>query len=416
MQAQFSQDWSGPVAHAGRYRILDSLRGIALLGICLANFPEFALYTFQKKEVVEAMSTAGIDRVIKYLQYIFIDGKFYTMFSILFGTGFSIIISKSLEKGSSLALFYRRMAILVIIGVLHLMFIWSGDILLLYALLGMLLPLFRNVSDRKLLTLSVLLILFPIVMDTVKAVSGNRFDLSAPVVRATQHFNSLSGITDDNFGVWLLEGKSYADVLKFLVSGAFIRMQEFIEGNRVFKVFGLFLLGLYIGRNRIYARLEENKALLKKVSLYGFAAGLPLSAVYAWNALNAHPLGPVGHSVIYAASVVPLSIAYMSAISLRSMAKKRHAVLDMLAAPGRMVLTNYIGQSVFGIIIFYGIGLGFGATTGLVYVELTAAGVFFLQMLYSRLWLRYMQFGPLEWIWRMLAYRKRLRIMNSKLN
>jgi uncharacterized protein len=413
MQTQFSQDIIVPVTRTGRYRILDSLRGIALLGICLANFPEFALYTFQKKEVVEAMSTAGIDRVIKYLQYIFIDGKFYTMFSILFGTGFSIIMSKSMQKGgSSLALFYRRMAILAVTGALHLMFIWSGDILLLYAVLGMLLPLFRNVSNRKLLTFSALLILFPIVMDSVKAISGNRFDLSAPVVRATQHFNRWSGITDDNFGVWLRDGKSYSDVLKFLVSGAFIRMQEFIEGNRIFKVFGLFLLGLYIGRNRIYARLEENRIMLKKVMKYGFAAGLPLSAVYAWDALNAHPLGLVGHAAIYAASVVPLSLAYMSAVSLRSIAKKKHAVLDMLAAPGRMALTNYILQSVFGMFIFYGIGLGFGATAGLAYVELTAAGVFLIQILYSRLWLRYMQFGPLEWIWRMLAYRKKLRIMN----
>ncbi|MDR0385947.1 MAG: DUF418 domain-containing protein [Prevotellaceae bacterium] len=412
MRVQLLPDRGGPVTDSGRYRILDSLRGIALLGICLANFPEFALYTFQKKEVTDAMSTAGIDHVIKYLQYIFIDGKFYTMFSVLFGTGFSIIMSRAMQKGGAgMAVFYRRMAVLALVGLLHLMFLWSGDILLLYALLGMLLPLFRNVSDKKLLTVSVLLILFPIVTDTVTVVAGGRFDPSAPVIRATQYFNRRNGITDDNFGVWLLNGKSYADVFKFLVSGAFIRMQEFIEGNRVFKVLGLFLLGLYIGRNRIYANLESRKTLLKKVCVYGFAAGLPASVLYAWNSLNAQPLGLIGHSVAYAAGVVPLSLAYMSAISLLSVGANRCGRLfAALAAPGRMALTNYIGQSVSGIIIFYGLGFGLGATTGLAYVEMIAAGVFAMQVLCSCAWLRYMQFGPLEWIWRMFTYGKRLGI------
>ncbi|MDR3262599.1 MAG: DUF418 domain-containing protein, partial [Tannerella sp.] len=127
-----------PVRSAERHLILDALRGIALFGICTANYPEFSLYTFQKKEITSAMPTADIDRVIRYLQYIFIDGKFYTLFSILFGVGFSIIISNALKKNSNgLTVFYRRMSILALIGFIHLMLIWSGDILLLYALLGM---------------------------------------------------------------------------------------------------------------------------------------------------------------------------------------------------------------------------------------------------------------------------------------
>jgi uncharacterized protein len=416
MRDQLLPDRSGPVTDSGRYRILDSLRGIALLGICLANFPEFALYTFQKKEVTDAMSTAGIDHVIKYLQYIFIDGKFYTMFSVLFGIGFSIIMSRAMQKGGTgMAVFYRRMAVLALIGLLHLMFLWSGDILLLYALLGMLLPLFRNVSDKKLLTVSALLILFPVVIDTAIAATGYRFNPSAPVIRATQYFNRRNGITDNNFGVWLLNGQSYADVFKFLVSGAFIRMQEFIEGNRVFKVLGLFLLGLYIGRNRIYATLESRKALLMKVCMYGFAIGLPASVLYAWNALNMRPLGLIGYSVTYAAGVVPLSLAYMSAISLLSIGgNRRGRLFATLAAPGRMALTNYIGQSVAGIIIFYGIGFGLGATTGLAYVELIAAGVFTVQIFCSCVWMHYMQFGPLEWVWRMFTYGKRLKIRKQK--
>ncbi|HCC53097.1 MAG TPA: hypothetical protein DEQ30_14510, partial [Porphyromonadaceae bacterium] len=110
-----------------RYIILDFLRGIALLGICLANFPEFALYTFLPAEVTAAMPTAGVDKIVKYFQYVFIDGKFYTLFSLLFGIGFSIILSNAVKNNKSgLRIFYRRMIILLLIGLFHLLCLWAG--------------------------------------------------------------------------------------------------------------------------------------------------------------------------------------------------------------------------------------------------------------------------------------------------
>jgi uncharacterized protein len=383
---------------------------MALAGICLANFPEFALYTFQKQEIVEAMPTAAVDRVVKYLQYVFIDGKFYSLFSILFGIGFSIILSRSRQKNrNGLAVFYRRMAALAVIGFLHLMFVWSGDILLLYALLGMLLPLFGRLSDKKLLSVSAALILFPVVMDALKVLTG--FDPAAPAIEATQYFNRKNGITDDNFGVWLLNARSYPEVFQFLISGAFVRIQEFAEGNRIFKVLALFILGLYIGRNRMYADLARYRPLLKQIRLYGFAAGLPLSALYAWSATGGRPAGLIVHSALYAVSVAPLCLAFLSAVSLWYLRRPEAGIFRLLAAPGRMALSNYTGQSVCGAVIFYGIGFGLGATMGLVCVELVAAGVFVLQTLFSCVWMHYLQFGPLEWLWRMFTYGKRLKLI-----
>lgn len=110
-----------PVKTSERHVILDALRGFALLGICLANFPEFSLYTFQKLRITEAMPTAEIDKVVRFLQYLFVDGKFYTIFSLLFGIGFSIIISNAAKKGTDgFRIFYRRMIVLATIGFLHL--------------------------------------------------------------------------------------------------------------------------------------------------------------------------------------------------------------------------------------------------------------------------------------------------------
>jgi uncharacterized protein len=385
----------GPVESSERHIILDVLRGIALLGICLANYPEFSLYTFQESAAVAAMPTAIADSIWKYFHYIFIDGKFYSLFSLLFGIGFSIIISKS-QRGFSF--FYRRMLFLALFGFLHLLILWAGDFLLLYALIGLLLPLFRNVPDRKLLIIAAALLLFPVAADTFKVLTDHRFTLETPVANAIQYFNGQTGINGENFGVWLLDSKNYSYVLRFNLPGSFIRCQEFITGNRAVKVLGLFLLGLYIGRHRLYARLDEHTATLKKIRKYGFLWGLPVSCLFAWNEVNGHRLGLIAGSTVYALSVVPLSFAYISAICLWYMKHREMRIFKVIAAPGRMALTNYIGQSVFGMIIFYGIGFGFALKTGLIYTEMIAAGVFMLQVAYSGLWIRRFRFGPLEWI------------------
>ena len=118
-----------PVKASGRFVILDVLRGFALLGICMANFPEFSLYTFLSPEATASMPAAMLDKITRFLLYFFVDGKFYTLFSLLFGIGFSIIIRNAEQKGANgFRIFYRRMGMLLLFGFLHLMFIWSGDI------------------------------------------------------------------------------------------------------------------------------------------------------------------------------------------------------------------------------------------------------------------------------------------------
>ncbi len=398
-------DSAVPVSSSERYIILDALRGFALLGICLANFPEFSLYNFLDARTAESMSSFGIDRVVRFLQYMLVDGKFYTIFSLLFGIGFSIIISNAAKKGADgFRIFYRRMSILVVIGLIHLMFIWSGDILMLYALLGLLLTLFRNVSDKAILSWAGFFLFLPVVIDFVWEVTG--IYPSARVVEWQQYFCAKYGITDENFAYWLRDARDYGGVFEFLVQGALVRLQEFIDGNRYFKVFGLFLIGFYIGRKRMYADLSKWKPLLKKLFVYGMLIGLPLSIVYAWSAMYHHPLGLTMHSFLYFVSVYLLGFAYVSGICLLLLACPKLKIFPVLAAPGRMALTNYIGQSLIGMLLFYGIGLGWGAGIGLAQTELIVLFVFLFQIIFSRLWLKVFRFGPLEWVWRMLTYGK----------
>lgn len=402
-----------PVKSSERHTILDVLRGLALLGIALANFPEFSLYSFLPVEATDAMPTAGTDRVVHYLQYTFIDGKFYTIFSLLFGIGFSIIIANTMKRGANgFRTFYRRMSVLLLIGFLHLMFLWSGDILMLYALLGMLLPLFRNVSNKVLLRWAFVLLALPVAIDFIIEFSG--IYPSAPVVELQQFYCAKYGITDENFAYWLRDAEHYGGTFEFLIQGALVRVQEFIDGNRYFKVMGLFLLGFYIGRNRFYVDLKSRKLQLRRIAHYGLVIGLPLSFFYAWSAMNGRPWGLGTHSVLYFVSVYPLGFAYVAGICLCFLHCPQWKAFRFFAMPGRMALTNYIGQSVFGMIFFYGIGLGFGAGVGLVYVVLIASGIWVVQSLFSGMWLHYFQFGPLEWVWRMLTYGKVFKLVKER--
>ena len=395
-----------------RADILDILRGIALLGICLANYPVISLFIFQSDETRMAMNTAAIDTYLAYFHFTFLDGKFYSLFSLLFGVGFSIMMTRRQQASiNPLAIFYRRLFILMLIGLAHALLVWEGDILFLYALLGMFLPLFRKMSDRALLTLWVILILSPLLFDGVKVITDGKWNLSNPLTSIGLRVDERIGINEANLGQWLITHDTYTDVLHWCQSGFVWRWQDLINGNRLPKVLGMFLLGLFAGRRMIYARLEENRSMLKKVQRICLWAGLPASLVHAYLELDQRGLpSAIGmlDTLFYALSVVPLSLFYASTICLLYLNPVWKRRLMAFAPIGRMALTNYVMQSLIGVFLFWGIGLALGAKTGLAWVMMISVAVFTLQVVFSRIWLRYFNYGPLEWIWRQLTYGKRL--------
>ena len=386
---------TGPTTERQRHVILDALRGLALMGIALANFPEFALWTFLSSEQQAAMPTAYIDEIVRFLQYLVVDGKFYSIFSILFGIGFSLIMERH-----GLRLFVRRMLILVIIGFLHLMFIWSGDILLLYAVGGLLLTLMIGLSDKSLLLLALSLILIPVGLDALIEFGG--FNFPEPFYQAWWNKAKTLGINEANFASWLRDANSYGQMFAFLIQGAYERLWEFVEGHRLPKVVGLFILGYLASKHRLYTRLQDLP--LRKALYWNVSIGLPTSLLYAWSATSGHPWGLTVHSLLYGVSVIPLAIVFIIGICLLYLQSPKSVVFRWLAAPGRMALSCYISHSLIGVLLFYGLGFGLGTSLGLVYIELIALVVFFIQIIVCRIWLNYFRFGPLEWLWRMLTY------------
>lgn len=383
-----------------RHVILDALRGFAILGIILANFPEFSLWTFS-----DPSGWTLTDKITRAVQTFLIDGKFYTLFSLLFGIGFSIQLSNAEGR---LRTFYRRMAVLLVIGLLHLCFLWSGDILMLYAVCGMLLPLFRNLPTRKILLCAAGLLLLPVLLDAFFGTSP-----ADPLEREQWRICALYGITEANFGTWLSDAGSYREVLQFLHQGSVERMWEFVIGHRFFKVLGLFLIGFAAGKEGIYADIKGHAPLLRRILLYGLLLGIPVGFLYTWSSMAGYPLGRVAHGTFYLLSVYPMGFAYAAGFALLFERNAEAPGWKLLSNPGRMACTNYLGQSVLGIVIFYGIGFGLGNRVGLLGTELIALGVYALQIAISCLWLRHFRFGPVEWIWRMLTYGQRLPLRSA---
>ena len=406
-----------PVLQHERADILDSLRGFALLGVLLDNIFGFTGWGFYTQAMREALPTWPADGLVALSELTFIKGKFYSLFSLLFGIGFSIILIRNEQKGNNpLKIFYRRLMILLVIGAAHLFFLWEGDILLLYALIGLLLPLFRKYSDRTLLIWAAALLLSPILIDVIKVLlniqTGDFIEVIAKKIDKT------NGVpADDSYAQYLFkEGSGWKEWRNWQESGFFWRYSYIIESNRIPKVLGMFLLGFWAGRKMIYANPENNVLLFKKLRRWGFIIGIPAAiACTYFEIFQKHipnPLG-LGNTFFYAFSVVPLCLAYTAAICLHWIRTKGNSKLRVLAPVGRMALTNYLMQTIICITLFYGVGFGFGGNIGPAIFIPIGLGVYVLQIIYSNLWFKYFNYGPMEWIWRMLTYGKRLKILKT---
>lgn len=392
---------TGPVKK--RIRVLDALRGFALLGVCLANYKELTLYAFYDVEHTTNVEVSMADKIANFLMYLLVDGKFYTIFSVLFGIGFSIIISNAAKRGASgMHIFYRRMVLLLCFGLAHLMLLWSGDILMLYAAMGMLLPLFWNCKERTIVRWAVFFLCLPFFTSTI--VYMYELQPCAWFFRQMDYWQARFGIGD--WGIWLRESQSYTDLLKFLVMGAFERMTEFISSDRYFKVLGLFLVGLWIGKKNIFTDIESHRPLLIRIMKYSIAIGVPFAFLHAYDEMNGYKLVPPLHALIEMMNIYPLGWAYMTAFALYG---KR--LFAPFTYPGKMALTCYIAQSAIAIVLFYGVGFGWGMQLNMPEVIIVSINVYLFEVVCAFLWLKYFAYGPLEWVWRMLTYGRRLPLI-----
>jgi uncharacterized protein len=412
-----------PLKATDRILYLDILRGLAILFIFLANITYLSGTTFYSDELAASFATAHFDHALEVFFFTLIDGKFYSIFSILFGIGFVVQYNNVMKgKRSFVPFFTRRMLGLLLIGGCHLVFVWPRDILTLYALLGLVLILFRNFNDKRLLRWAAVLLVLPVLHWSAMYLSENFYPY--PLFRlVSERAATLGLVTPETMGTdsprfspaAQIAGTDFSTWFEMQVKLPFLRLGGILMEGRIFKVLALFLIGIWAGRQILDKNILENSDFLKKIAIWGIAIGLPINVLRAVVKFGEHEGGAVWnflYHLFYALSVVPMACGYAAGIALLVLAKPQ--LLSWLAPVGRTALSNYLFQSFIAIGIFYGIGLGLTGHFGFSIVAGIALLIFAWQVLFSTVWLRYFRFGPMEWIWRQMTYGRLIDIRHRQ--
>lgn len=400
-----------PVAPVERIQALDVVRGFALLGILLMNIEAFNGTLVSAITGVDPALT-GADRWVDAAIYVLVQGKFYTLFSLLFGMGFAIMLDRAAHAGrEGFALYARRILALFGFGLVHMLLIWSGDILLIYALFGFVLLLgFRRTRGASLLRWGVGLYLVPLLLSWGFALSvdlaQNDPQASAEVSGSLQEQAARFAELDAGQAAAYGPDGTYAEAVRQRVED-----MGFMFGFIVFYgagILGLFVLGTWFVRSGILHNLAMHRPFFRKLCLAGFLLGLPLALigvalVPTVDMARVDYRAAAGQTATLLGNLL-LCLAYFSTIVLMLGSPAWSRRLAVLAPTGRMALTNYLMQSIVCTLIFYGYGLGLFGQLPRAWQPAFVLALFALQVVVSRWWLARFRFGPAEWLWRALTY------------
>lgn len=364
-----------------RQTLPDQLRGFALLGIIVVNMPFLAVSNIG---IWEMQLSNLSDKVVAFLIMALAQGKFYLLFAFLFGYSLTLILKS--RSTNSIKKYLRRLVGLALLGAGHAYLFFIGDILMSYALLGLVLLLFIGRSMRTVLFASVFSYLIGLVLLTLV------------------FFETLG--TESSAGGFI----SNPDALDKALTGSFLdsvvgRANAIPEALLVqlfinwFPAMSMFLLGLAAGRIGLLSDPTKNKTLWRKCVIVGVFVGLPAGIASAWLALVPEdPNGVYGIAgVVVGFALAPaLSAGYVGAIALLS----HRRFMSYTEPAGRMSLTGYLGESILLAAIFCGWGLGLFGLLSLTQALIVALGVWIALELFAKLWLRNFAYGPFEWILR----------------
>ena len=400
----------GPVGDAERIEVVDVLRGFALCGILFVN-----IMWFKAPGSLGGFGYEGspLDRLVAAGVFALAQAKFFTLFSFLFGWGFATQFLRAGERGAAAGfprLFLRRSAILGLIGVVHIVLLSEGDILLLYAVVGLLLLSLRSARPEILRRWVMWLLIVP------AAASVLMFGAMA-LGRASPEGAAEMAATDREMDEeFRTEARAVtaAYLEPAFVSAAATRVGNYARNAWLLPlvfaptVLAMFLLGLAAGRRGLTPHAVDHRALLRRLRTWGLVIGLPVAALSAAGANLLPTLSALMCLWVNGTVAGPLlAMAYGSGIALLWQRPGWQAWLRPLASMGRMALTNYLLQSVVATLLFYGYGLGLARRVSPSLALVIAVAILAGQLLVSGWWLRRYRFGPAEWLWRTLTYGAR---------
>jgi uncharacterized protein len=394
-----------PIDPGRRIEVLDVLRGFALLGILFNNILYFSGYSFQPLDELRKNPTFQLDEKLFSFLDIVITAKFYTLFSILFAVGFYLQLNRHTNDSSDFMKTYRRrLFILLLIGVLHSLF-WNGDILLMYSLLGFILLWFRNMKKEKLIRFAIFFIFLPAIIDLVLLPFTHASGVIQPKLAHTTYPDMTPAAVMSIF-----KNGSVSEIFYLNIHHLIWKWLSYIPSGRMITMFGIFVLGYYLGSINFF----EDKIKSTKLLVLGLVVGLSTTVIAVTMGGNPYQFPPTLLNIAYKSLLdvgqISMCLFYVASIARLLHTTSGHKFLCYLRPVGRMALTNYLFQSLICVFIFYNFGMNLFGEMGLVYVDCIAISVLIFQVILSNLWLNYFKFGPLEWVWRSLTYRKRIMI------
>lgn len=399
-------------ASANRIQTIDIIRGIALLGILLFNVQTYSLFAFLRPEQVYRLQ---LDNPVTYAPaqfviHFLIKGQFYTIYSFLFGLGFYLMLQKNNRLNLDGNRFYkRRLWALLLFGLVHAFVFWFGDVLHKYALLGFTLLYFNKKSVSTLFKWIIGLALFIVLFQLIKtmlfpvtpqayAAGEQQMDKVIMQVIDTWQHGSLTAVASmQKLGVAML----------WITS-----LQSGFSGFVHYEI--MFLLGLIAGKTNLFRSVDAFRPKLKRIAgwlvfpalfLKGFSC-LPVLQVHILPASQAAYERMVFSLAEFIGTPL-LAVVFLIGLTLL-LHNKRSVVLNWIGNTGRLGLTNYLVQTLLCMLLFYGYAFGLSGRLTLVECLIPVACIYLLQVLYSNLWLRYHDAGPMESLWRRMTYGKAL--------
>jgi uncharacterized protein len=384
---------------------MDALRGFAVLGILIMNIQAFSMISAAYVNPTAFGDLTGFNRWIWILSHLFADQKFMSVFSILFGAGV-VLLSGKLESAGrrSAGLHYRRTLWLILFGLAHAYLLWYGDILVAYGICALAIFLFRRLPPYVLMPVGLAVFAVPSLLSSWAAWSIPMWPPEA--LEAMRPFwsadaEAVAAEVAAYRGGWLEQFTYRIPQAIEVQTGGFLVLFAW-------RVSGLMLMGMAFHKWGILAG-ARSRLFYTVMTAAGLAIGLSLAAYgvvrnFAEDWVLEYSLF-TGSIFNYWGSLF-VALAYIGMMMLVCKAPGLAPVTRTLGAVGRMAFTNYLLQTVICTAIFYGHGLGLFGRVDRVGQALIVVAVWALVVVVSILWLRRFRFGPAEWLWRSLTYRR----------
>jgi uncharacterized protein len=386
-----------PVSGKERIPLMDALRGLALLGIITANLGSFSGYVYLAPDARQALPSFDLDRLADPLLGVFIDSKFSTIFSMLFGVGFALQLEKARARGVVFRPYFaRRMLLLLTLACLHAYLLWFGDILRFYAMAGLSLLLVSHWTEKKVLLAGLVLTVF---LTPVIFILNNVVLYHSPAPGDLSLQGILNAFRHGTYRQVLAANWQLDEVRNFWQSAPLT----------IASTTGKVLIGFWMGKRGIFIQPEKHRPLLRRWFWGGLLLGLPSSVAY-WAVksghLNRDSLWLAWLPFAVAGGMILQSLFYISFFVQAWGGGRGFSWLKTFVPVGKMALTNYLLQTAVGVLLFYGYlpGPHLMGKVGSASLLLLGVLIFSLQVFLSHWWLQSHQQGPVEWLWRRLAY------------